>query len=133
MNHVARGAETAFEVIDEPDPGSAFRVEVGIRRGEDDGAGCPGNKVLQSGKSQDGITRHGERLDSLKTHRVVPAADATELKTRTRGKLFGHESSFLKGTLECAVRRRGCDILRYVEIQGRVTSPTSLHSGHSKS
>ena len=133
VDHAALGAETAFELIDETDPGPAGRVEVILRGRDDDGAGRRSHEVFQSGESQDGITRQAERLDSMKTHRVVPTADAIEQITRTGRKLFGHESSSLKGTFECAVLRRWCDILCYVEIQGRVTSPTSLHSGHSKS
>lgn len=122
VDHAARGTETAFQIIDETEPGPAFRMEVGIRRGEDDGAGRPANKVFQSGESQDGITRHGERLDSMKAHRVVPAAHAIQRKTRTGRKLFGHESSFLKGIWERAVRRRWCHLPGNVEVQRRVTS-----------
>ena len=61
MDYATREAETALEVIDEPDPAPAGRVEVVIRRADDDGPRCAGQQALQSGEGGGGIPRYGER------------------------------------------------------------------------
>ncbi len=82
MDHAARKAEAALEVIDEPDPGPAGRVEIVIRRVDDDGPRRAGQQALQSGEGSGGIPRYGERLDAIESQCVVATADADgEIRT----------------------------------------------------
>ena len=76
VDYTAREAETALEVIDKPDPGPACRVEIVIRRADDDGPRRAGQQALQSGESGGGIPRYGERLDPIESQCIVATANA---------------------------------------------------------
>ena len=88
MDHAARGAETKLDVIDEPEPGPADRMEIVVRCREDNRARQSGEESLQPAEDDGGVLRHDERLDAMTSRCVVPAADAGG-KKRAGRELFG--------------------------------------------
>ena len=96
MDHPGGGTEKALQVIDEPEPGPAGRVEVVVRRGEDDGARRSGHETLEPAEGPGGVSRHGEGLDAMPGRRIVPAANAVGTFRAGRER-FGHDVPLSRG------------------------------------
>ena len=83
MDDPLLGAQSTLQVIDETDPVPANRMEVVVRRGDDDRAWRSRDEALQTGEGGLGTPCGSDRLDAMKRRCVLSAANAgREVRTR---------------------------------------------------
>ena len=89
VDHPGRVTEPAFNIVGEPEPGSADGVHVIVRRGEEGGPRPTGQQFLQPGESRRRVVGRCERFDAMAFTCIHPAAD-TVGTTPTRRQGFAH-------------------------------------------
>lgn len=75
MDHPLGGTQQEFEVVHEPEPGSAPGVEIVVRGGNDHGSWLARHELFQPGERSGRVARCVERFDAVAGSRVVPAGD----------------------------------------------------------
>lgn len=76
MDHPLGRAQQEFEVVHEPEPGSAPGVEIVVGGGNDHRSRRASHELLQPGERSGGVARCVEWLDAMAGPRFVPAGDA---------------------------------------------------------
>ena len=124
------GSLESARILHETNPsrGPAGRVEVVVRRGEDDGARCSGHENLEQAEGPGGVSRHGEGLDAMPGRRIVSAANAVGTFRAGRER-FGHgvplsHGVFAMAPWDSSMGRPG----RRPDFPGRQRTSHKLHS-----